>query len=42
MNENELLDIQNELQAQQKRLNYILSSKKRIQNMMIMLELQQA
>ena len=33
MNENELLDIQNELQAQQKRLNYILSSKKRIQNM---------
>ncbi len=33
MNENELLDIQNELQAQEKRLNYILSSKKRIQNM---------
>ena len=34
MNENELLDIQNELQAQQKRLNYILSSKRRIQSMM--------
>lgn len=33
MNENELLEIQNELQAQQKRLNYILSSKRRIQSM---------
>ena len=33
MNENELLEIQNELQAQKKRLKYILSSKKRIQNM---------
>lgn len=33
MNENELLEIQHELQAQEKRLNYILSSKKRIQNM---------
>lgn len=33
MNENELLEIQNELQAQQKRLNYILSSKRRIQRM---------
>ena len=30
MNENELLEIQHELQAQQKRLNYILSSKRRI------------
>lgn len=33
MNEHELLEIQNELQAQEKRLNYILSSKRRIQNM---------
>ena len=33
MNENELLEIQHELQAQQKRLNYILSSKRRIQSM---------
>lgn len=33
MNENEILEIQNELQAQEKRLKYILSSKRRIQNM---------
>lgn len=33
MNENELLDIQNELQAQEKRLKHILSSRKRIQKM---------
>lgn len=33
MNENELLEIQNELQAQEKRLKYILSSRKRIQKM---------
>ena len=33
MHENELLEIQHELQAQQKRLNYILSSKRRIQSM---------
>lgn len=33
MNEHELLEIQHELQAQEKRLNYILSSKRRIQNM---------
>ncbi len=33
MNENELLEIQHELQAQEKRLRYILSSKRRIQSM---------
>jgi len=38
MNENELLEIQNELQAQEKRLKYILSSKRRIQNMILSFE----
>ncbi|ENU92581.1 hypothetical protein PJ15_0404 [Acinetobacter sp. neg1] len=38
MNENELLEIQQELQAQEKRLNYILSSKRRIQNMILSFE----
>ncbi len=38
MNENELLEIQQELQAQEKRLKYILSSKRRIQNMILSFE----
>lgn len=38
MNENELLEIQHELQAQEKRLNYILSSKRRIQHMILSFE----
>ncbi|USA47271.1 hypothetical protein NDN11_03880 [Acinetobacter sp. C26M] len=38
MNENELLEIQHELQAQEKRLKYILSSKKRIQKMLLSFE----
>ncbi|WP_436863370.1 hypothetical protein [Acinetobacter haemolyticus] len=38
MNKNELLEIQHELQAQEKRLKYILSSKRRIQHMILSFE----